>query len=98
MTEFFIRDTIPLAFMRIRQGVPVTGLTVTAIVKNIRTGATLLTSTTLTEQVSGSGLYSYAWAHGLLGETDCAAIYTVSGNQFVETFSVTDNEEISRAT
>lgn len=95
--NYFLRDSVPLTFIRIRLGQVVNGLTVSVVVKNARTGATLLASTNVPETAAGNGIYTYNWSHNLKDETECAAFYTVSGNTYCDVFTIGDNAAISRA-
>lgn len=81
-------DAIPLYFQRVRNGVPVTGLTVTVSVSNAATGASLLALTSLTEVTPG--LYSYVWTPGISTQTECISTYTTGGLQFKETLTIDD--------
>ncbi len=82
-------DTIPLFYIQMRNGAPVTGLTVSVSVVNALTGATLLASTNLPEVIVGSGLYAYAWSNtGVTVETECVATYAVAGYQYKENFTI----------
>jgi len=83
-------DIIPLSFQQIRNGTPVSGLSVSVVVKNASNGATLLASTLLPESAAGSGMYNYNWSHGIQSQTVCNAIYTISGKQFTEIFLITN--------
>lgn len=82
-------DTIPLSYLRIRSGALVAGLTVTVKVVNCVTGATLLTSTTMTEITPG--VYVYNWTHGLSVFTECVALYTVGALVYAENFQVDES-------
>lgn len=86
MPNYQTLDIVPLAFMRILNGAAVTGLSVTVVVKNIRSGAVLLSSTALTEVVAG--VYSYSWTHGQTASTECVAQYTVGGVSYFENFTI----------
>ena len=86
---------IPLFFQRIRNNALVTGLSVTVVVKNALTGATLLSSTALTEVTPG--YYAFNWNHSLTAETDCVATYTVGGTNYLDPFRVVSNNEIQQA-
>ena len=83
-----VYDSIPLSFVRIKNGLAITGLSVTVSVQATLTGATLLSTTTLTEVTAG--LYVYNWNHGILSTTECVATYTVSGLVFKEFFAIDD--------
>ena len=82
------QDTIPLSFMRVRNNTPVTGLTVTVVVKNASTGATLLSSTTIPEVGTGSGNYTYNWTHGVSSIIECVATYTTGSSVYTEYFTI----------
>lgn len=90
-------DTIPLSFSRVRAGTIVSGLTVTVVVKNAATGATLLSSHSVPEVLAGSGIYSYSWAHGLSADTECLVTFTVGSQIYSEHLFITINTG-SRAT
>lgn len=79
-------DLIPLTFVRIRSGALVTGLTVSVKVTNAVTGATLLSTTAMSEVTPG--FYAYTWTHGLTLFTECTAVYSVGGLVYAETFQV----------
>lgn len=81
-------DSIPLYFQRVRNGVPVTGLSVTVSVANASTGVSLLASTTLTEVTPG--LYSYVWVPGISVQTECVVTYSTGGLQFKENITIDD--------
>ena len=88
MTIYKVYDSIPLFFERIRAGGLVTGLSVTVVVINAATGATLLASTALTEITPGH--YEYVWNHGITVQTECVASYVVGGIAFKDTFTIDD--------
>lgn len=69
---------IPLGYVRMRGGAPITGLTVTVSVANALTGGSLLASTSISEVGTGSGLYTYSWASGIAITTECVASYSVT--------------------
>jgi hypothetical protein len=79
-------DPVPLSFMRVRLGVVQTGLTVTVKVINVLTGATLLSTITMTEITPG--VYSYNWNHSLTALTECVALFTTGGLVYAENFTV----------
>lgn len=85
---------VPLQFMRILNGSPQSGLSITVAVKDVLSGSTLLSTTSLVETPGGSGNYVYTWNHGIDTTRQCQAIYTVSGSVFVEPFTIdgTDNQ------
>ena len=93
MAIFKTVDKIPLAFIRMRGGALVTGLSVTVKVINVITGATLLATTSLSEVTPG--VYSYNWNHTLTAFTECVAIYTVGTNNYTENFSVDESTDIN---
>lgn len=75
--------------MRVRNGALVTGLTVTVQVLNVITGTTLLSTTTMSEVVTG--VYSFNWNHTLTAFTSCVALYTVGGFVYPENFQVDES-------
>ena len=79
-------DAVPTSFVRIRLGVIQTGLTVTVRIVNVLTGATLLSTTTMTEITPG--VNSYNWVHSLTALTECVALYTTGGLVYAENFTV----------
>lgn len=81
-------DSIPLYFVRVRNGVPVTGLSVTVAINSAVTGNSLLATTTLNEVTPG--LYVFTWSPGITVQTECIATYTSGGAQFKETFTIDD--------
>ena len=91
MTVYNLLDQVPLTFQRIVGGAIATGLTVTVVVKNAVTGSTLLSSTSCTEAIAGSGIYTYNWSHGLSQPTTCVATYTVGGKNYSESFLIQDS-------
>ena len=96
--QFNIGDTIPLSFSRNYGSGAVTGLSPTVVVKNAKTGATLLASTAMTETISGNGIYTYNWATtGLFSKTECVVTYTVGSTQFSEYLTISDTELTGRA-
>lgn len=86
MAIFKTVDAVPLAFMRVRSGALVTGLTVTVKVLNVITGATLLSTTSMSEVTPG--VYAFNWSHSQNIFTECAAIYVVAGSSYVENFTI----------
>lgn len=97
MTVYDSVDQIPLTFQRMLNGAPVSGLTVTVVVKDATTGTVIRSSVSCPEVVASSGIYTYNWSHGLTQPTSCLAIYTVNGKQFSEAFEVVANEGGGRA-
>jgi len=83
MTIYSGNDVIPLSFSRVRAGSVISGLSVTVDVKNAKTGAVLLSSTSAPE-VGSTGIYTYNWTHGLTQDTECLVTYTVDGSKYVE--------------
>jgi hypothetical protein len=79
-----LTQTIPLSFSRIRANALVTGLTVTVVVKNAASNATLLASTSVPEVAVGAGIYTYNWTHGLTQDTECMIVYTVGSSEYTE--------------
>jgi energy-coupling factor transporter transmembrane protein EcfT len=94
-TTFNTTDSIPLSFMRIKTGAPVTGLSVTVKVINVRTGSTLLATTSLTEITTG--VYEYVWTHGQTATTECIAEYVVADVTYAENFTIAANLDIIEA-
>lgn len=90
-------DVIPLSYQRLFGGTLITGLTVSVMVFNKRTNATLLPTTACTESPSGSGLYLYMWTHGLTQDTICQVVYTVSGKKYLEDIFITGGPPSGRA-
>jgi hypothetical protein len=82
-------DPIPLSFVRIRNGVLTTGLTVTVKVLNVLTGSTILAITTMTEITPG--VYSYNWVHSITSFTECVAVYVAGGLSYVENFTIDES-------
>ncbi len=82
-------DPVPLAFMRVRGGAIVTGLTVTVRVVNVLTGVALLSTTAMTEVTPG--VYSYSWSHGQVSFTECSAIYVVGASSYIENFTIDES-------
>lgn len=91
MDVYSLLDKVPLSFNRVRANAVVTGLTVTVVVKNAQTGATLLASTSVPEQGGATGIYTYLWTHGLTDQTECIATYTVGSSIYTEFFLVDGN-------
>ena len=86
--KYFTPNAIPLFFIRLINGAPVTGLVVSVSVINSVTGALLLSPITLTETGFGSGQYTYLWAFNPASTVECLATYTVAGKEFKEAFTV----------
>lgn len=92
--NFPIGTSIPLSFRYLLAGIPQTGQTVSVKVVDAKTGATLLSSTTMTEVVSGQ--YVYTWNSGITQFTNCLATYTILSKQVDEFFQIVDDEIYSR--
>lgn len=84
MDIYSLTDQIPVSYSRARNNALVTGLTVTAVITNAKTGVTLLASTSLPEVSVGAGIYTYNWTHGLTQDTECLITYTVGTSKIME--------------
>ncbi len=85
-----INQNIPLAFRKILNGAPVTGLTVTVTVFNAQTNAVLLSSTSVPEVASG--VYIYVWS-GVTSFTNCRISFSESGNAWDEFITISDDDD-----
>ena len=93
--EVQLYQQVPLTFSRVTNGAEVTGLSVKVKVLNAKTGATLLGSTSMIEVVPG--MYEYTWDSGITQATECKAIYSESGNTWVEYFDIEDENDVVEA-
>ncbi len=84
-------DFVPLSFSRNTGSSLVSGLTVSVTVKNAKTNASLLSSTSVPEISSGAGIYTYNWAHGLTTDTECLVTFTVGSSIFTEFILITND-------
>lgn len=86
--------SIPLSFRYLLGGVPQTGQTVTVVVVNSQTGASVLASQTCTEVVSGQ--YVYNWTNPPIVLSNLRATYTILSKQIDEYIQIMDDELISK--
>lgn len=86
-----INEDIPLSFQKIVGGVIQTGLSVEVIVRDVVTGALLLSAHAMVEVTPG--LYTYLWVGGQSVKKHCVAIYTVNSKSYDEFFEIDDEIE-----
>ena len=89
--SFQVNQTIPLAFNKILNGSPLTGLAITVTVYDAGSNSILLASTALTEV--SPGVYIYNWA-GVTVFTNCRAVYTENSNQWDDFFTIVDIDNV----
>lgn len=97
MDIYSLETVIPLSYARVRNNALVSGLTVTVVVKNALTAATILSSTSVPE-ISSSGIYTFNWTHGQTADVECLATYTVGSATYQEYFLISNDATGGRAT
>lgn len=97
MDIYSATDTVPLSFSRVRNNALVSGLSVSVAVKDAKTGAVLLASTTCPEVAASSGIYTYSWTHGLTSDTICLVTYSVGATIYTEQILISNSLQGGRA-
>jgi hypothetical protein len=78
METYMNVDTVPLSYVYPRNGVRVSGMTVTVQAINAKDGSTMLAPTACPE-LGTSGVYTFMWQHGQIQDTLIDLHFVASG-------------------